>query len=640
MRVERVKGLIDQIRTVIEPLSSVKQETMEIQRDIQAQLASFAMSVNLKFRPEEIAAFQKRPYYLEPVPGRRDNWRLIVPRFIDIGAVGWIDDVLSNDSYNVFLINRYTEWLGEIPEEIKKQLGFKPTLKLELAGDELHGPRGDLEQAWGKYKPLLKSREDDKIKINPKRAFELIVSLVKDGILPFTPKPIPESDLMERPVDFDLRDYQKQAWEKLLQYSNIGVFFPASTGKTFQALYAMSRIRGPHLVVVPTRLLVEQWQDRIEVHTQLKPEDYVVTTYQSAIKRYATPPPPYTEWGLVIVDEVHHLPANHFSKLALIKRRCTLGLSASPNREDGREEYIFALTGYPVGLGWQYFRQLGIIRSPVCNVWLVRNFEAKINLLQDFLQTEKKTLIFSDSIDIGKTISKRFNIEHVWGETKERLSTLKDEKVVVISRVGDEGVSLPDIEQVIEVSWLYGSRRQQLQRFTRLLHGQTEKVGEHHILMTLEEYIHDRKRLFSVMDRGFKLVIHREGVSEETISKRLQSPVKPQVRKPKNEAREAESVLPVPDEGAIAGIMSLPGIQRTMATLTRPQQRLYELLLKNDGQYFKRSNLPLVLGYTSINSMRVTVNPSELVQKGLIETTRIEGETCYRTNIRARLGVS
>jgi hypothetical protein len=83
----------------------------------------------------------------------------------------------------------------------------------------------------------------------------------------------------------------------------------------------------------------------------LKPEEYVVSTYHSAIRKHAN-----REWGLLIVDECHHLPADQFSKLALLKRKYTMGLTASPQREDKREEYIFALTGYPVGLGWQHFR--------------------------------------------------------------------------------------------------------------------------------------------------------------------------------------------------------------------------------------------------------------------------------------------
>lgn len=630
LKMLRVRALVDQIKAALPSLEELASTTDEIRGDIQQQIANYALSLKTtKLKPEELEAFFKKPYLTLPVPGHRDNWYLIIPRFVDI-QVGWLER--QTEAYNVFLVNRYVEWLGDLPEEIKKQLGFKPGLHLELQGDQLVGPREDLEKAWGKYRPFLKDRDDKRIIINQRRAFDLIASLVKDGILPFSPHPVQQSDLVDKPVDFELRDYQRDAWNKFLLYSNIGVFYPASVGKTFLGLYAMSKVKGPHLVVVPTRLLMEQWVDRIEAHTQLKPEEYVVTTYQGAIKKQAG-----KEWGLKIIDEVHHMPANQFSKLALIKSKYIIGLTASPTREDGREEYIFALTGYPVGLGWQHFKEMGIIKSPLCHVWLLKNFEAKIARLKALLQEEKKTLIFSDSIETGKIIASRFNLPHIYGETKERLSQIQEAQVSVISRVGDEGVSLPDIERVIEVSWLFGSRRQELQRFTRLLHGQTRDPGEHHILMTVDEYLHDRKRLFSVMDKGFKLEIHREGVSEESINKRIESPMPYHRRTTKTNGAEETSQQPIM-EGSIAGIMNLPGVKKIMAGLNGSQKRVYELLIKNDGQWFKKSSLPLLLGYTSENSMMASVNFPEMYQRGLIEQRRTKEGTEYRANIRSRVG--
>src|SRR2546426_6557686 len=115
---------------------------------------------------------------------------------------------------------------------------------------------------------------------------------------------------------------------------------------------------------------------------------------------------------------------------------------------------------------------------------------------------------------------------------------------------------------VIEVDWLYGTRRQELQRFTRTLHSRTANP-EYHILMTLEEYLHDRKRLFSVMDKGFKVEIHREGIAEETISKRLAMPSMPvrRMREPKESATPAIEVQPI-SQGQVAGILELPGVKR------------------------------------------------------------------------------
>jgi hypothetical protein len=83
--------------------------------------------------------------------------------------------------------------------------------------------------------------------------------------------------------------------------------------------------------------------------------------------------------------------------------------------------------------------------------------------------------------------------------------------------------------------------------------------------------------------------------------------------------------------------LELPGVKKVMGGLTGPQRRLYQLLLQNDGTWFKKSKLPLVLGYTSEHSMDVTVNMGQLVRKGLIERSRLDGETGYRTNVSARV---
>lgn len=632
---ERAKHLVDELVGVIPQLDELRNISEAAKKQIEEQITGYALSLRTtKLKPDELGDFFKKPYTLLPAPHKQDNWYLVVPRFID-AQFGWLEK--QDLGYNVFLVNRYVEWLGGLPEEIKKQLGWKTPLQLELEGSLLKGPGEALKEAWTRYRPFLRHQDEKGIIINPKRTFELLASLIKDGILPFTPHPVAQEDLRTPIIDFQLRPYQEDAWQKFLRYSNIGVFYPASVGKTFLGLYAMASIKGPHLVVVPTRILQEQWTERIAAHTSLKPEEYAVTTYHSAIKKHTS-----KKLKLLIVDECHHLPADQFSKLSLIPRDYTMGLTASPQREDGREEYIFALTGYPVGLGWQHFRDLGIIASPVLNVWIIKNFEAKLSLLKNLLAREKKTIIFADSIEIGKTIAARFSAPHVHGETKvDRLKTIEASRVAVVSRVGDEGISLPDVEMVVEVDWLYGSRRQELQRFTRTLHSRM-KQPEYHILMTLEEYLHDRKRLFSVMDKGFKVEIHREGISEETITKRLISagpiprPRKQIVSPAKEETVGAPSVSSSPSS-SIAGILDLPGVKRTMGQLSGPQRRLYQLLLQNDGTWFKKSKLPLVMGYTSEQSMDATVNVGQLVKRGLIERSKVDGETAYRTNVSARV---
>jgi len=634
LELDRVRFLVDQLKAVIPQLDELASISDEMRSSIQKQIADYALSLRTaKLKPEELESFFKKPYVILPAPGRQDTWHLIMPKFID-ASYGWLEQ--STEGYNIFLINRYVDWLGELPEVIKKELGFKEPLDLHLDGDMITGSPRALEQAWGNpnYKPFFRDRDQKAILINRKRSFELLAVLIKDGILPFDPKPIDPKDLVEgRRFDFELRPYQKEAWEAFKKWSNVGVFFPASVGKTICGLYAATHLKPRHLVVCPTRLLVEQWQERIEAHTDLKlGEEIVVTTYQTAIKKHAK-----EEWTLMIADECHHLPSDYFSKLSFIKRKYTMGLSATPQREDKREEYIFSLTGHPVGLGWQYFKDLGIIRSPTCHVWILKDFAAKLRRIEELLKDDRKTLIFSDSIELGRTISKRFDLPHVYGETKDgRLDIIEQAQVVVVSRVADEGVSIPDIQRVIEASYLFGSRRQELQRFTRLLHGR-EGESDHHILMTLDEYVHDRKRLFSIMDKGFKVVIHREGVSERTIERRAERPYAS--REPRRSAEREEGPRieqPVQITTASSGLLSAPGIQRFLKTLNRGQAKFLEFLVKNDGRFFDDQTLALNLGYSSPHSFRVAVNPQRLV--GNWVKVRKEGrKTIYGTELGGKV---
>jgi len=627
---ERAKFLLEQLLGVIPYVKELTGITDEARKIVEEQVAEFALSIKTsKLDREQLEAFFKKPYYLEPVHGRPDSWYLIIPKFVDI-QIGWLDR--STESYNRFLINRYMDWLGEIPEAIKKQLDWKPPPELILDGEELHGPKSALEYAWQKYRPFLHDRDENKIKVNPKRAFDLITSMIKDGVLPFTIKPVDKADYVERKCDFQLREYQQHAWNEFLRFSAIGVFIPPGTGKTIIALWVMTHLKGPHLVVVPTKLLQEQWIERIQVHTDLQPSEYEVLTYQSAISKAST-----KTWTTLLIDECQHIPANSFVKLSLIRRKYTIGLSGSPMREDGREEYIFALTGKPVGLSWDYFKKLNLIKSPTCHVWIVKNFEAKLRRLASLLQEDLRTIIFSDSLETGKAVAGRFKIPFAYGATKDNMATILENRVVVVSRVGDEGMSLPDIERVIEVSWLFGSRRQELQRTTRLLHSE-QGAQESHILMTLEEYLHDRKRLFSIMDKGFKIVLHREGVSEKVIEDHSHDyrPL-PRSRNSRH-AAVPEPTVSVPVVSSQSGTFTnLPGVQKIIALLNKKEKQFYTLLLDHDGEWFSRQRLPLLLGFSSDDGLAHAIDFVKLVDKGWIESKREGRGSSYRTNMKGRM---
>ena len=141
-------------------------------------------------------------------------------------------------------------------------------------------------------------------------------------------------------------------------------------------------------------------------------------------------------------------------------------------------------------------------------LYIVDNYNQKLKKLDELLRIPVKTLIFCDSIKLGKQISKRYGIPFIYGESKGRLKTIRESDVCVVSRVADEGVSVGDIERVIEVAFLAGSRRQESQRFGRLMHSQ-EKEPQHIIIMTERELQLYQKRLYAITERGFNIEVIR-----------------------------------------------------------------------------------------------------------------------------------
>jgi hypothetical protein len=268
------------------------------------------------------------------------------------------------------------------------------------------------------------------------------------------------------------------------------------------------------------------------------------------------------------------------------------------------------------------------------HVWIVKNEDARLSVLADLLTTEKKTIIFCDSLELGAKIAKRFAIPHIYGETKDKYQKAKEAPISVISRVGDEGLSLPDIQRVIEVSWLFGSRRQELQRFTRLLHGKGTE-GEGYIIMTADEYARDHKRLFSIMDRGFKIVLHREGMEDKAFGGQDDREYgKPRqrreaVRRPAPVRAGNNTPPPAELDEAKYPLLKYAGIKKIFIGLSKPERKIMLFLIDpaNQNQAFNRRKLMLALGYTGDRRFRISIAP--LIQAGYVKK---EGEDAYRQN--------
>ena len=464
---QELRQVEDIIQTARIRLEALNERIEEIKKNIVSEIAHRIEEARYtRFNPQELPKFLEEPYVVLPkrmVKGQAVEWYVIVPRFVDF-QLGWLER--STKSYNIFVLNQYVNWFAEVPQELQRLFQLKP-LPVRVADGLLLVDPDKQEDAWKRYRRWLSRREGEgAIRIKRGSEFQLIAQILEDGCLPFTPQPVQEEDLRSLEVKVVLRDYQEDAWRKFLEYGAIGVFWPFGTGKSFLGLYACGALKGRKLVVVPIRTLKEQWIERIRKYLSPRAQGEVeVQTYHAYDKVKGK------EYILTIFDECHRLPANTFIRLATIKTKYRIGLSGSPYREDGRVNYIIALTGYPIGLSWEKFFELGIIRKPVVKVLVVKTLRDKLRKLRELLAMETgKTVIFCDSLDLGHRIAKEHGLTFVFGETTRRLEKIREHEVVVVSRVGDEGISIPEIDTIIEIDFLYGSRRQEAQRSGRLLH--------------------------------------------------------------------------------------------------------------------------------------------------------------------------
>lgn len=499
--IEKFKQIKELAEKFDNELENLKSEIEDKQKEYQEKVSNISKisQITEGLNEEEFRQFVKESYVIIAT-GKQEEWFVAVPKFIRMN-LGWLDH--TTETFNVFRINKFMKWLGNIPLDIEKRFKFETKLPLKVFDGVVLTGRENQDRAWEKYNQFLTKRQgEDKIQIKKGYEFKLLAKLIDDGILPFIPRPLLQEDIRDTDdFGFKLREYQADAWKRFKEVGAIGVYWAYSAGKTFFGMYAGGKIKGKKLVVVPTKTLVEQWEERIKKYLYNYRDEWNVITYHAFEKIRNK------EFALIIFDECQHLPANTFSRFATLKTKYRIGLSATPYREDGRTDYIFALTGFPIGLSWESLIELGILQVPDIRVYIVADWRAKETKLKELLQIDKKTIIFCDTISLGERLSKSFGVPFVYGSTNKRIEIIKEADVSIVSRVGDEGLSIPDIQRIIEIDFLYGSRRQEGQRLGRLFHG--EEKGEHIILMTEKEFEDYNKRLYAITEKGFKMEIIR-----------------------------------------------------------------------------------------------------------------------------------
>lgn len=477
---EMVTGALDKVRQ-----SLVAQERASIELIRKNDLMNYDKGL--------VKAFIEKPYIIRQMRGHIHE--LLIPRFINFKA-GW--PVRTEGEYNVFQVSRFIDLMMELPEWLRKELNYtKPEFKAHFEGDHLVIDKGDPAKVWrdhGGGGKNFASRHGNKIKIVKSRQFDIMRNLIRSGVLPYIPRPIPAYLLTKPNGKIILRDEQMRDFEFFVQSGAVSAIAKGGAGKSYFGMYAIQSIKGKKIIFAPRTSILEQWKYRIGL---LAPEclaDVEFRTYQSLHKS-----PVKGQYALAIFDEIQHLPAEMGLKASQIDAIARIGLTATPWREDGNEDIIPALCGYPVGFDWP------TSGSSDASVWIVKDDTERMQLLKSLMAkpTKGKTMIFVYRLEVGKRIASMLNIPFIHGATRNQYKMIEESNAFVISMVGDAGISI-NATKVIEVDFL-GGRVQLGQRALRTNHATDH--SEFHMITTKADYKRFSYRLAALTSLDFDVKV-------------------------------------------------------------------------------------------------------------------------------------
>lgn len=335
-------------------------------------------------------------------------------------------------------------------------------------------------------------------------------------------------DHMASGSPFVVREYQRQAAESFFvagsERGGSGVIvLPCGAGKTVVGLAAMEMVGQTTLVLTTSLTSVKQWRRELCDKTTLRPDDIAeytgeqkntgpvtLTTYQVLTWRADRDGEfPHLElfrarsWGLIVYDEVHLLPAPVFRATADLQARRRLGLTATLVREDGRESDVFALIGPKrFDVPWKDLERQAWIASATCveervpmnsalrmeyaladrrtQFRIAAENPAKTARLRRLLEQHQsgRVLVIGEYIAQVEAIAKELGVPLVTGKTPQaereqvyerfRRSELR---CIVLSKVGNFAIDLPDADVLIQVSGMFGSRQEEAHQRSRATEG-------------------------------------------------------------------------------------------------------------------------------------------------------------------------
>lgn len=327
-------------------------------------------------------------------------------------------------------------------------------------------------------------------------------------------------------LPFALRPYQSGAVSIFHAQGSVRggsgtIVMPCGAGKTIIGIGVMEQVQASTLIICTSVTAVRQWAAEILDKTTLDPAQVgeysgegktvapvTITTYQMLTHRTRkTQNFPHFElfnqrnWGLIIYDEVHVLPAPIFSITAEIQARRRLGLTATLVREDGREEDVFALIGpKKADVPWKELESQGFIATAVCHeirlplapslrmdyaladrrvqFRMASENPDKLPLIRSLLARHRgdSVLVIGQYLDQLNILSEELGVPLITGETPqgkrdELYAAFREGRlpVLVVSKVANFAIDLPDARVAIQVSGTFGSRQEEAQRLGRIL---------------------------------------------------------------------------------------------------------------------------------------------------------------------------
>ena len=325
---------------------------------------------------------------------------------------------------------------------------------------------------------------------------------------------------------FVLRAYQQDAVEAFHQQGSVrggsGVLvLPCGAGKTVIGMGVMVELQCETLILTTNNSAVKQWLRELADKTTLEATQMgeytgekkeicpvTVATYQILTHRSSTAADfshfhlfNEKNWGLIIYDEVHLLPAPVFRATADLQAKRRLGLTATLVREDGKEEEVFSLIGpKKVDVPWRLLEAQGWIANAQCTEWRIsmsksrrmdyalaeekekfrlaaenpRKLERVLELLEQ--HHDDLVLVIGQYVRQLEMLSRELNAPIITGKTPQReRDRLYEEfrsgrlRRLVVSKVANFAIDLPDANVAIQVSGTFGSRQEEAQRLGRIL---------------------------------------------------------------------------------------------------------------------------------------------------------------------------